>query len=56
MLKTEVRMNGEGYSDPTADISIARVDREMRLRREREEKKRHGTVKTGTGSKGKKVN
>lgn len=38
-------MNGEHYDDPTADIAIARVDRELRLKRKMEKQNEDGNVK-----------
>lgn len=36
----EERINGEKYSDPTADLAIARADKELKQKRKKEESKK----------------
>lgn len=38
-MAEEQRSNKEGYSDPTADAAVARVDREKRREQRRDERK-----------------
>lgn len=42
-------VNAEHYPDPTAELAIARADRELRIKRMREQRKNRKRYKYGRG-------